>query len=137
MIKTVIVDDEPNIREGLKLIINWEELGFEIIGEASNGRAALTLIKETMPDLIITDIKMPELTGLELIKECKKIGKEFSYIILSGHSEFEMAKKALHMGVSNYLLKPIDEIELEETLTEIKSTQKTDDLILKATLRKL
>ena len=109
MIKTLIVDDEPNIRGGLSLIINWEDLGFEIVGEASNGREAILLIEKFNPDLVITDIKMPEMSGLDLIKECKNLNYSAKFIILSGLNEFDMAQKALHLGASGYLLKPIDE----------------------------
>jgi two-component system, response regulator YesN len=120
MINTIIVDDEPSIRKGLKVIIDWEKLGFKIIGEASNGREALLLIEKEKPDLVITDIKMPEMSGLELIKKFKNLYTHTSYIILSGHGEFTLAREALHLGAFKYLLKPIDEDELELSLKEFK-----------------
>ncbi len=120
MIKVLIVDDEPNIRQGLKLIIDWKTLGFEIVGEAANGREALLLIEKQNPSLVITDIKMPEVSGLDLIKESKNINSEICFIILSGHNEFDLAREALHLGAYKYLLKPVDEDELEEVLIEFK-----------------
>lgn len=126
MIRTIIVDDEPNIREGLKLIIDWEELGYKVVGEASNGREALLLIDKLNPTVVITDIKMPEISGLDLIKECRNREKKISFIILSGHSEFSMAKKALNLGASDYLLKPVDEDELTQVLIRLKKEQLVD-----------
>ncbi|MGL1891374.1 MAG: response regulator [Spirochaetaceae bacterium] len=130
MIKTLIVDDEPNIREGLKLIIDWNALGYEIIAEASNGREALLLIEKFKPRLVITDIKMPEVSGLDLIRECKNRGDTCSFIILSGHSEFSMAKEALHLGACDYLLKPVDEDELELALIKLKTDEINDQNII-------
>lgn len=144
MIRTVIVDDEPNIREGLKLIIDWQKLGYEIIGEASNGREALLLIELKKPQLVITDIKMPEMTGLELIKECKNISHDTAFIILSGHNEFDLAREALHLGAYKYLLKPLEEEELESSLIELRQTieggekrKLSHKIVLKTDLQKL
>lgn len=120
MIKVLLVDDEPNIRKGLKILINWERLGYNIIAEASNGREALLLIEKHNPQLVITDIKMPEVSGLDLIKECKNSNFSTMFIILSGHNEFNLAREALHLGAYKYLLKPLDEEELEETLLDFR-----------------
>ncbi|QEN04118.1 response regulator [Thiospirochaeta perfilievii] len=120
MIKTLIVDDEPNIREGLKIVIEWEKLGFQVVGEAASGVEALRKIEELQPAVVITDVKMPKMSGLELAAECVKKELNISFIILSGHGEFSMAKQALNLGVNDYLLKPVDEDELTEALIKLK-----------------
>lgn len=121
MISVMIVDDEPFIREGLKVVINWEEHGFHIIAEASNGQEALHILEEKEIDLVITDIRMPIYDGLELIKLAKKKGyRRTKYVILSGHNDFEYAKKALTQNVSDYILKPIQKDELISTLKKVK-----------------
>lgn len=117
----MIVDDEPFVRQGLISLIDWEEYDFEVCGEADNGADALKNAKLQLPDLIITDIRMPEMGGLDLIKLCQEeMKKDCKYIILSGYSEFEYARKAMNYGVVNYILKPIDEDELKESLINIK-----------------
>lgn len=144
MTKVLIVDDEPNIREGLKLIIEWEKLGYSVVAEAANGREALLLIEKYKPELVITDIKMPEVSGLDMIRECKNINKEICFIILSGHNEFDLAREALHLGAYKYLLKPVDEEELEKTLIDFnkerergKSNKISKKFFLKTQLQKL
>jgi two-component system response regulator YesN len=137
MFKLLIVDDELYIREGLKALIKWGELGFEICGLAENGQQALKLIEETKPDVIITDIKMPLINGLELIKEVKeKIRLDIKFIVLSGYCEFDYAKQAMRYGVKNYVLKPIEEEELEiivkELYHELVNEKKDKEANLKA-----
>lgn len=144
MIKVLLVDDEPNIRKGLKIIINWERLGYNIVAEAANGREALLLIEKHNPELVITDIKMPEVSGLDLIKDCKNANINTSFIILSGHNEFDLAREALHLGTYKYLLKPVDEEELEETLLDFREERErghnnkiSQKFFLKTQLQKL
>ncbi len=121
MIKVLIVDDEPFIRQGLKILINWEQYGFEISGEASNGYDAVELMKQTKYDLVITDIKMPQMDGLKLIEYTREhISKEIRYIILSGFYEFEYAKKAIRYDVADYILKPVQKEELIRVLEDYK-----------------
>lgn len=110
----MIVDDEPNIRNGLCNIIDWQKYKFTVCSVARNGKDAIEKMKSTYPDLIITDIKMPGLDGLGLIKYIRKsmYDKNMSFIILSGYDEFGYAKEAIKYNVSRYLLKPIDEEEL-------------------------
>lgn len=117
-----IADDELIIRQGLMCIIDWEELGFQIIGEASNGEDALHAIIEKTPDVVMLDIRMPKLTGLEVVEKARKHGYTGKIIILSGYSEFSYAQKAIRYGVEYYLTKPIDETELYDTISEIKET---------------
>src|SRR5690554_3582491 len=121
MFKVMIVDDEPNIRNGLQYLIDWEELDFTISSLARNGKDAIKKIKESYPDLIITDIKMPIIDGLELIHYVREKlkDKNMSFIILSGYDDFEFAKKAIRYNVVSYLLKPIDEDELINLLKKI------------------
>lgn len=124
MYKLLIVEDENIIRKGLVHTIDWLSLGFTVIGEAENGRVGLELIKSNEPDLVITDIKMPEVDGLEMISTAKEKYK-FESIILTSYGEFDYAKKAIDIGVSNYLLKPINEDLLFDVVNKIKD--KIDD----------
>ncbi len=121
MIKVMIVDDEPYIRQGLKILIDWEQLGFEVCEEAANGQEAIRKMEKTDIDLIITDIKMPGMDGIELIEHTKaRISKKIRFIILSGFYEFEYAKKAIKYDVVDYVLKPVQKEELIKVLEEYK-----------------
>lgn len=121
MIKVMIVDDEPFIRQGIRILINWEQYGFEICGEASNGYEAITLLENGEYDLIITDIRMPQMDGLELIAYTyKNISKEIRFILLSGFYDFEYAKKAIKYEVADYILKPVQREELIRALEDYK-----------------
>ncbi|MDQ0194081.1 response regulator transcription factor [Paenibacillus wynnii] len=118
--KVLLIDDEPSALEGLQLWINWEELGFEICGTCSNGVEGLKLIHQFGPDLVITDVNMPLLNGLDMIAAWKQENvKDIKFVILSGYSEFEYAKTAIRYGINHYLLKPIIPEEAEEELKEI------------------
>lgn len=121
MYSVLIVDDEPTIREGLKTIINWEEEGYTVIDTASNGREAIEKHHQLNPDLTILDIRMPGLTGLEVIEHLRGEGKKGQFLILSGHADFDYAKKAISCGVGGYLLKPVDEEEMVDELGRIKA----------------
>lgn len=125
-LKVLIADDEENIRNGLKCIIDWEKLGCKISGEVSNGKEAVNQIIDLQPDLIILDIKMPGLTGLEVIKQIKPYYEKNnlffpSIIILSGYSDFTYAQTAVNSGAKAYLLKPVDEDELERNVKVLAS----------------
>lgn len=119
MYHVFIADDELIIRQGLKCIIEWEELGFEIAGEASNGEEALKFLLKNHPDVAMLDIRMPKLDGLEVAKKAREGGYHGDIIILSGFSEFRYAQEAIRYGVKYYLTKPIDEDELTQAITEI------------------
>lgn len=121
MIKVLIVDDEPFIRQGLRILIDWNELGFEIADEAANGKEAIQLLQEHQYDLIIADIKMPNINGIELIEFVYKNKlSDAKFIILSGFYEFDYAKKAIKYNVAEYILKPIQKDELVRVLMEFK-----------------
>ena len=126
MIPVLIADDEKNIREGLRFILDWEALGFEIAGEAASGDEALTRILSLKPGLVLMDIKMPGLTGIEVISKAKKAGFNGRFIIISGFSDFTYAKEAIQLGVDSYITKPIDEDELEATVTKIRDEIKAE-----------
>ena len=120
MIKVLIADDERIIREGLAFGIDWHTLGMTVIGLAGDGREAYNKIMSEQPDLVIIDIRMPEMTGLEVIKSIRSdCEKNVSFIILSGYSEFSYAQEGISYGVSEYILKPTDEDQLFETLQRV------------------
>ncbi|RCX07869.1 AraC family two component transcriptional regulator [Anaerobacterium chartisolvens] len=121
MLKIMIVDDEFYFREALKISLPWAELGFEICGEAKNGRDALEKVGALSPHIIIVDINMPIMDGLEFVQNIKERNINSKIIILTGHSEFNYAKQAVQMGVHNYILKPVNEEELTKTLLDIKN----------------
>ena len=121
MIKVMVVDDEYLIRIGIKSTISWEENGFLIVGDASNGEEALKLYHELLPDIVITDIKMPRMDGLELTKCLKALNPEVKIVILSSHNDFIFAKEALTLGASDYILKAtMEPSEILNTLVGIK-----------------
>ena len=128
--KVLIVEDEVFMREGLKNLIDWRSLGFEIVGEAEDGVTAFEFLKKMRVDVLISDIKIPLLSGLDLIEKVKKeLKNPPEVIIISGYADFEYAKKAIQHGVVNYILKPIEEEELVDTLLKIKSKLKKRELI--------
>ena len=126
MKKILIIDDEEAIRVGLEHLIEWEEYGFEVEWTASNGLEGLAMILEKQPDLVITDIRMPGMTGLDMIRQAKAEGCRFHSIILSGYSDFEYAKQAIELGFVSYLLKPVDEDELIEILLKLKAQEQNN-----------
>ncbi|REE56318.1 two-component system response regulator YesN [Paenibacillus taihuensis] len=122
MRRAILVDDEIFARKGLVGLIPWEQYGFEIVAEAEDGEEALALIGQHMPDLVITDIRMPVVDGLELIQTVQeRFGQTVKFIIISGYGDFKYAQQAVRFGVHDYLLKPIDEDELTETLQRIST----------------
>lgn len=112
MYKLLLVDDEFFVRMGMRETIDWEKVGVEYIGDAANGKEGFRLACELEPDIIITDIRMPEMDGLELIDACRKQGLKAQFIVLSAHNEFNYAKEALQLGVCDYVLKPTAEDQL-------------------------
>lgn len=115
MIRVFLVEDEELIREGLRLTTPWKEWNMEVVGEAADGEDGVKKILELKPDIVITDVKMPKMSGLEMIEQLRgKVACE--YIILSGYDEFALVKQAIHLEVQEYLLKPVDDEELRAVM---------------------
>jgi two-component system response regulator YesN len=117
--KVMIIDDEPNIRDGLKTLIDWGKLHCILVGEAQNGVEGIEKILLLKPDLIIVDIKMPEIDGIQLIETITQLRIETHFIVLSGYQDFNYAKRAMECHVNHYILKPIEEELLEHKVMEI------------------
>lgn len=120
LMRIAIVEDEEIIRKGLVFAIDWLELGCVVVGSAGNGLEGLELIRKEKPDIVLTDIKMPRMSGLDMIVQATK-DHTFYSVVLTSYSEFELAQKALRIGVSDYLLKPVDKEELKAVLEKLKS----------------
>ena len=119
MIKVVIADDEARICQLIKVLVDWDALGMEIAGIASNGIEALMMVRKERQDILITDIRMPGASGIDLIKQARSICPSICMIIISGYAHFEYAKTALAYGVKDYLLKPINQKELMASLQKV------------------
>nr|WP_145406152.1 response regulator [Paenibacillus xylanexedens] len=120
MYKVLLVDDEPFAIEGLQLLIDWRKFGFEINGVCANGEEAVEAIRTSKPDLVVTDIHMPAMNGLELIEEARRQGYDSTmFVITSGYSDFNYARQAIRLGVSNYLTKPVDTVEADDMLERL------------------
>ena len=117
--KVILVEDDPLIRQGLSKIIAWDECGLEIVKCASDGKNALEFLENEAVDICITDIKMPKIDGLTLMKKCNQASYKMKYIILSGYTDFELVKEAIQIGVENYLVKPVNKVEMIQTLMTI------------------
>ena len=120
MLRTFLVEDEIVVRENIKKMVPWEQYGFELVGEASDGEMALPMIRKLKPDLLITDIKMPFMDGLTLCRIVRKDFPGIKIVILSGYDDFNYAKQAIGIGVEDYLLKPITKNAFLERLCEIR-----------------
>ena len=133
MVKVYLVEDEIIIRQSIKNSIDWEKEGYELVGDASDGELALPVILKEKPDILITDIRMPFMDGLELSRMVKAELPDIKIVILSGYDDFEYAKQAIKIGVAEYLLKPVSSAVLLEHLSEIaeKVRDEREDLALK------
>ena len=120
MIKVFLIEDEIVIREALERMIPWKEYGFELVGKAKDGEIALPMIRKSKPDVLITDIKMPFMDGLTLSSIVKKEFPNIRIVIVSGYDDFEYARKAIAIGVDDYLLKPFSKDDIEEMLGKVK-----------------
>lgn len=120
--KVLLVDDEPGALEGMQMWIDWRKLGFEICGTGSNGREGLRLIEELEPDLVVTDVNMPVMNGLEMIEAWQRhpARRAVSFALISGYSEFEYAQRAMRFGITHYLLKPVEAEEAAAELEQIR-----------------
>jgi len=120
MWKVILVEDEIFVRESVREIIDWNSMGFEVVGEAGNGIEALQLIKHEKPDLVIADIIMPQMDGVELLRKSREEGLTAKFVMLTCMSEFEYMRKAMEYGASNYILKlSMNVKDLRETLGKI------------------
>ncbi|NLK87869.1 MAG: response regulator [Clostridiaceae bacterium] len=120
MYKAFAVDDEPSVIEGIKIMIPWSELDFELCGTASDAADALASIQEQRPHLLISDIRMPHLSGLELVNEARKLDFDLEFILLTGYSDFSYIQQAMRNQVFDYLLKPLDRDEMISVLHKVK-----------------
>ena len=135
MLKMIIADDERVIRESISRLIDWEKLGVELTGLCRNGLEAYDMIIDEDPDIVLTDIRMPGMDGLELIRKVSLMDLDTRFILLSGYGEFEYAKEAMKYGVKHYLLKPYfmasADIRLHRRGREGQLCQKTDEVFRK------
>ena len=120
--KVILVDDEEEVIDAIKSRILWEQLGLQIVGSATNGVKALELVEKLQPDIVITDIKMPYMDGLELSRRLNDEYKNVHIIIFTGFDEFDYAKEAVHLEIDEYMLKPINAVELSECLKRVKNS---------------
>lgn len=133
MLKVIFVDDEPFIMQGLSMIIDWEASGYEIVGMAGNAKEALDLIEQKDPELVIADVHMPEMSGLELLENVHQKKKDISFIMLSGFSDFGYVRKALMEGCIDYLLKPVNRQDLLAALEKVHDIRKEQNELKKWT----
>ena len=135
-LKILLVDDEEQVRKIIAKKIMWEKLGYELIGNVGNGREALELIEVNEPDVVLTDIRMPFMDGLELASRLKEEYPDIKVIIFSGFDEFEYAKQALKYNVIEYILKPVNIEEMTEILRKVRQSI-VDDILKKRNIEKL
>lgn len=121
MLHVVIADDENRICRLIRMLGHWEQLGMQVDGMASNGPEAIDLLTKNHTDILITDIRMPGISGLELIAHARSLNPELRFIVISGYADFSYAQEAISLGVSGYLLKPVNEQELNDNLGKIAS----------------
>ena len=135
MIKLLIVDDEPLVQIGIKSMLRWDELGIEVCGTAMNGKAALEMIRQYRPDIVITDIKMPVMNGLELVKICRdEFGPIPLFIILTSFEEFSLIKEAMSYQAVDYLIKlELDPGSLKSSIE--KASERLEELKAKESFR--
>ncbi len=131
--KLFIADDEIDVREGIRCLIDWTAIGFSICGEGKNGEDTLEKILRLKPDVVLIDIRMPRISGLEVIKKARNEGFRGRFVILSGYADFSYAQEAIQYGVTNYLTKPIDEDELKKAVlsakADLEKEQKEDETL--------
>lgn len=119
-LKVMLVDDEDNVRNLLRTCIDWKELGFEVAGEASSGSEALDMLEDTSPDVIITDIRMPYMDGLEFAGIVAQRYPHIKVVFLSAYDEFEYAQEGIKIGISDFLLKPIKRADLKDAMLTLR-----------------
>lgn len=127
MLKLLLVDDEPWALAGLKTIVDWNSFGFEIAAACSCGEDALEYIIRHEPDAVFTDIRMPDISGIELITKMRDMGIETPVVIISGYSDFDVACKAIKLNAFQYLLKPLEREKIEEAVSALSKCLKSGD----------
>ena len=120
--KVILVDDEAEVIDMIEKKIHWNDLGFEVAGSATNGVKALELVEKLQPDVVLTDIKMPYMDGLELSRRLNREYPNIYIMLCTGFDEFEYAKEAVHLEIKEYMLKPVNATEMSESLTNLKHT---------------
>lgn len=118
-LKAILADDEPNILRNLQAVIPWEELDIEIVGKAKNGLEALELCEQHVPDIVMSDIRMPQMDGITFIHKLREINEDCTVLMVTGYQDFEYVRSLLRVGVSDYILKPIDYEELEKSIRKL------------------
>lgn len=119
MLKVLIADDEVKVSQLILHLVRWEDFDMEVLDTVNDGETAYKIIQDKKPDIVITDIRMPGMDGIELVEQTMKLTKDIFFVIISGYSQFEYAQQAVKLGVEDYLLKPIKKKELEAVLNKI------------------
>lgn len=123
MLKVLIVDDEPVVRKGIVLSVDWAGMGCLVVGEAGNGEEGLEAVERYNPSLIITDVRMPKMDGIEMMRELRRRGCKAHFIVLTAYSDFSYARSALQCGAEDYLLKPFRDQELVAAVEKVRRLQ--------------
>lgn len=139
MKRLMVVDDEYLVRVGLRSILNWEEHGYTIVAEASNGQEALDKVEETKPDIIVTDLMMNKMDGFELIRQCSQLHPHIRFVVLSSYNDFDNVRQAMKLGAADYMFKLDSDPEnilkiLEEVSTQLPVRQDGDSHLLRKNL---
>lgn len=120
MLKVLVVDDEMFVRKGIVMEVDWASLDCVVVAEAANGLEGIEAVHKYDPDLVICDIRMPKMNGIEMLRELRREGSQVQVIFLTAYSEFDYARDALKLLAADYLLKPFEDGELEETVFRVK-----------------
>ena len=127
--KLMVVDDEPLVRQGLQSLVDWKAYGFTVQGEAGDGEEALAKLLDLRPDIVLLDIKMPGLSGVEVMQRAREAGFHGKFILLTGYAEFAYAREAIRCGATDYLLKPVDEGELLRAVLKAEEALLLDNVV--------
>ncbi len=122
LLKLVIVDDEPILLSGLLNTYDWASMGFKVVGSAQSGEQAINVIKTVKPHVVLTDIRMKQITGLMVMEEIQKLNMDCLFVVLSAYRDFDYAQQACDLGAYAYLLKPIEDEKLQETMESAYKT---------------
>ncbi|MGN0977028.1 MAG: response regulator, partial [Faecousia sp.] len=120
MLKVLVVEDEEMIRKGIVLTVDWAALDCVVVGEAANGVEALEAVRRCDPSLIITDLKMPQMDGIQMLERLREMGNHTYVIILTAYDSFQYAQTALRLGAVDYLLKPFHDGDLEKAVQRVQ-----------------